>query len=234
MRKWYIILVLVVLSLSFFTISKASVEGIVLAEFPEDSVLFSSVKKTNSKVVVGQMIVLPEKSFDQQEAALIINRISALPLSMLRKINEEGIIVKLFEGKLTDNPTAKHLRGKIPRGYEGEATWDNVPGIGGSKTVLVKIGNSEKGMGHGSVNLELHEMAHSIDRYIYSEMKNNPHFLKVWENEKAKLFPGQSYFLLFPEEYFAESFAMYFLNIDTRSKLKTLAPETYAIISQLK
>ena len=78
-------------------------------------------------------------------------------------------MIKLFTGKLTDNPTASHLSGMIPRGYVNNTTWDDVPGLGGSKTVLVKIGASHKGNGHSSVNLELHELAHSIDNYVFNE-----------------------------------------------------------------
>ena len=53
---------------------------------------------------------------------------------------------------------------------ENDATWDDVPGMGGSHTVFVKIGASDKGNGHGSVNLELHELAHSVDHIVYGDL----------------------------------------------------------------
>lgn len=208
-------------------------EGIELAKFPRNSDLYEMVEKDHKKSVISQIIFLPEGSFDQKEAAQIINRLNQLPTSLLAKVHKEGIYVKLFTGKLTDNPTARHLKGKIPRGYTSNATWDDVPGIGGSKTVLVKIGSSEQGMGHGSVNLELHELAHSIDRYIYDGLKSNSHFLKIWNDEKNTLFPKRVYFLHFPEEYFAEAFSMYYLNQNTRDNLKIKAPKTYRFIKNL-
>ncbi|MEH7335936.1 hypothetical protein V7161_25240 [Neobacillus drentensis] len=157
---------------------------------------------------------------------------SSLPTTILEKINNKGINLKLFTGKLTDNPTASNLAGQTPRGYQTNVTWDDVPGIGGSKVVLVKIGSSEKGKGHGSVNLELHEMAHSIDRYVYNEISGTTQFHDIWEKEHNLIFPGNSYFL-YLEEYFAECFAMYYLNKETKELLRIKAPETYHFIKSL-
>jgi Pro-Pro endopeptidase len=150
----------------------------------------------------------------------------------LQKIKNKGINLKLFMGKLTDNPTASQLAGQVPRGYTSNVTWDDVPGIGGSKLVLVKIGSSEPGEGHGSVNLELHELAHSIDRYVFGEISGSKEFIRVWEKEHDQLFPGNSYFL-YPEEYFAEIFGMYYLNKDTKELLRIKAPQTYEFMKQL-
>ncbi|WML40272.1 hypothetical protein RCG19_00875 [Neobacillus sp. OS1-2] len=150
----------------------------------------------------------------------------------MEKIIQNGINVKLFTGKLTDNPTVQQLAGKVPRGYQANVTWDVVPGIGGSKVVLAKIGSSKKGKGHGSVNLELHELAHSIDRYVFADISGTLEFHNVWEKEQEQLFPGNSYFH-YPEEYFAESFAMYYLNKGTKEQLLLNAPLTYNLIKKL-
>jgi Pro-Pro endopeptidase len=223
---------MIVLSLSYYKISQASVGGITLADFTEGTILIESLGST-PRDEIDDVVILPERSFNQKEAANMIKRLSQLPKPLLEQIQSQGIKVKLFEGKLTDNPTASHLKGVIPRGYKSVKTWDDVPGIGGGKIVLVKIGASEKGSGHGSVNLELHELAHSIDRYILNDLRYHGPFLDIWEKERADLFPGQSYFLLFPEEYFAESFAMFFLNDETQESLYERAPQTYQFIHSL-
>lgn len=233
MRKFIVIIMLIAVSLPLLGSTQASVDGIPLNTFPIESLLVDALSLRSPKQL-GEIMLLPKDSFDQQEAASIIERIDKLPPSMLTKITQQQIKVKLFEGKLTDNPTAKHLTGLIPRGYQSLTKWDDVPGVGGSKTVLVKIGASEKGNGHGSVNLELHELAHSIDRYVYDEIRNNPAFLKIWKEEVSELFPGQSYFTTLPEEYFAETFAMYFLGDDTKEVLKQKAPLTFQFYSSLK
>lgn len=231
-RKFFLIILIISLSLPLLGNTQSSIDGILLEDFPVDSHLSESLT-LRSRSVLGEIILLPKGPFDQNEAAFIITRLDQLPTSILKKINQQHIKIKLFEGKLTDNPTAKHLSGLIPRGYEGETKWDDVPGVGGTKTVLVKIGASTKGNGHGSVNLELHELAHSVDRYVYNEIRYNPSFIKIWKEERGNLFPGKSYFINLPEEYFAETFAMYFLGQETNKELKTKAPRTYKFFAAL-
>lgn len=182
-----------------------------------------------------KIIMVPNGIFNEQEAGEIIKRIDHLPVSLLEKIRSERIYIKLFTGLLTDHPTTRYLRGVTPRGYaNSETTWDDVPGIGGGKTVLVKIGASYKGKGHSSTNLELHELAHSIDRQVFNHIRENPQFQKIWREEVWSLFGNEAYFQLFPEEYFAESFAMFYANKETNLFLMEKAPKTYSLIEDLK
>lgn len=233
MRKWVVSSVIAGLFMSMITTSKASFDSISLGEYPRNSELYQSINNENSLQQLNQMIILPNSLFDEKAAAGIINRIASLPESLLEKINQNDITLKLFTGKLTDNQTARYLAGQIPRGYHSQITWDAVPGIGGSQVVLVKIGHSEKGKGHGSVNLELHEMAHSVDKLVFENISKNKEFQLIWEEERGILFPGNSYFILHAEEYFAETFAMYHLNKVTNKQLKSAAPLTYQFIRDI-
>lgn len=231
MRKWFVASLVLGLTLLSIAASKASLDGIRLADFPKSTELSDSIKY-DIPTTIKQIVILPKQEFNQNEAAGIINRLSQLPDSLLAKIQDRGITLKLFTGKLTDNPTASHLAGKTPRGYQNNTTWDDVPGIGGGKVVLVKIGASEKGKGHGTINLELHEMAHSIDHIILDDRSQKKKFYEIWEKEHNQMFPGNSYFL-YPEEYFAETFAMFYLNNSTKTLLQTKAPSTYNFIKNL-
>lgn len=233
MRKWVASFTIVGMFLSMITTSQASFDSIKLADYPKNSQLYKQISTEASMLQLQNLIILPKALFDQNEAAAMINRIGSLPETLLNKMITQGIVVKLFTGKLTDNQTASYLSGQIPRGYQSQTTWDDVPGIGGSKVVLVKIGHSEKGQGHGSVNLELHELAHSIDRIVYQNVSQNMDFKLVWEQERGVLFPGNSYFILHPEEYFAETFAMFYLNNDTKDLLRKNAPKTFEFFYQL-
>lgn len=233
MRKWIVSSIIAGLFFSMITTSQASFDSIKLGEYPRNSELYQLINKESSHQQLNEMILLPKSFFDEKAAAGIITRIGNLPEALLEKINEQDITLKLFTGKLTDNQTARYLAGKIPRGYNTQTTWDEVPGIGGSKVVLVKIGNSEKGKGHGSVNLELHEMAHSIDSLVFENISQDKVFQLIWEEERGILFPGNSYFILHAEEYFAETFAMYYLNDETKLQLKKLAPKTYDFFQRL-
>ncbi|WP_174732927.1 anthrax toxin lethal factor-related metalloendopeptidase [Mesobacillus harenae] len=233
MRKLLFLFFTIAVSLTLLGTSQATVNGIPLRDFPQQSILFDSLT-LKSKNHIENIILLPEEEFDQIEAANMISRIDKLPDSMLEKIAHHRIQLKLFQGKLTDNPSADHLKGLIPRGYQNGTKWDEVPGVGGSKIVLAKIGNSEKGMGHGSVNLELHELAHSVDRYVYDAIRDDQTFVFVWKKESKLLFPGRPYFINYPEEYFAETFAMFFAGDEHTELLREAAPETYLFIKSLK
>ncbi|MGV2938544.1 toxin [Mesobacillus sp. LC4] len=232
MKKVYQIFVVIILSFTLLGSSNANMDGIFLYEYPKQSLLYESLMPEDARLA-GRLIVLPEKDFNQAEAAMIIKRLTILPESMIFKAVNNNIKVKLFEGSLTDNPTASHLKGIVPRGYTSDKTWDQVPGIGGSRTVLVKIGSSEKGKGHGSVNLELHEFAHSLDRHVYDGIRHEKRFQEIWKRESRLLFPGRGYFLDYPEEYFAESFAMFYIGGLPAKLLKEAAPQTYQYIEGL-
>ncbi|WHX98991.1 toxin [Neobacillus sp. DY30] len=233
MRKWVVSSIIAGLFLSMITTSQASFDSIPLGDYPRNSELYQLIKNESSLQPLNEIILLPKSLFDEKAAAGIITRISNLPETLLEKINEEDITLKLFTGKLTDNQTARYLAGQIPRGYNTQTTWDEVPGIGGSQVVLVKIGHSEKGKGHGSVNLELHEIAHSIDNLVFQNISKDKEFQLIWEEERGILFPGNSYFILHAEEYFAETFAMYYLNDKTKLELKKLAPQTFDFFQRL-
>lgn len=232
MRKLFFLIILIAFSAPLLGLTQAKGDGIALGDYTQQSPLFQSLQ-LHSQTQLSQIVYLPESAFDQAEASEMITRLDKLPSSILAKMVQEGIQLHLFEGNLTDQPTAEHLKGVIPRGYTSNKTWDDVPGVGGSKVVLVKIGASAKGNGHGSVNLELHELAHSIDRYVYDEIRSSPAYLKIWKQERNLLFPGQSYFINYPEEYFAETFAMYYLSGETKELLKKEAPKTYAFFNSL-
>ncbi|MDR7075388.1 hypothetical protein J2Y03_000376 [Neobacillus niacini] len=233
MRKWVVSSIIAGFFMSMITTSQASFDSIMLADYPKNSELYQLLNTDTSFEQINQMIELPKSLFDEKEAAAIINRIGNLPETLLKKSNKQGIILKLFTGKLTDNRTAQYLAGQIPRGYHSQTTWDEVPGIGGSQVVLVKIGYSEKGKGHGSVNLELHELAHSIDSLVYQNISKDKQFQLIWEEERGILFPGNTYVILHAEEYFAETFAMYYLNDVTREQLQKIAPQTYDFFQNL-
>ena len=233
MRRLSHILLITVFALILPSSLHANINGLPLKNLPKQSLLYDYLE-INHIDLLGEIILLPEESFDHHEVAAILSRFDALPESILRKVIEERIYVSLFNGKLTDNPSARNLSGITPRGYNLGKTWDEVPGVGGSKMVLVKIGSSDRGSGHGSVNLELHELAHSLDRHVYKLIREDPEFLGIWKIESKLLFPGRDYFLNFPEEYFAETFAMYYLGGEYQQLLREIAPQTYGYIHKLK
>lgn len=230
------VLSLVLCLFLFFILSSFSyvdTDGISVGAFPDKHRLkFTKVWQENTNL--GRLFLFPEQSFNVEEAVLIVEQISVLPPATIQKLVDKNVKIKLFTGCLTDESFAEYLKGSKPRGYKNkQTTWDDVPGMGGDRIVLVKIGASEPGNGHSSINLELHELAHTIDTYAYDEIRDDGVFLGIWEQEVSHLFPDKAYYSTYPEEYFAESYAMFYANSTSNKVLKEKAPHTYLYIKQL-
>ncbi|MBM6619351.1 anthrax toxin lethal factor-related metalloendopeptidase [Bacillus suaedaesalsae] len=233
MRKTFSILLLTMIlfiPVMVFKGTEASQGGALLRE---NKKMMMQLSSTSTIDYLKDIVVVPDDSFEEEEVLHMINRISKIHPSILEKVVSHNVRLKLFTGTLTDQPGFTHLKGVKPRGYVRN-TWDDVPGAGGSSLVLAKIGHSHKGKGHGSVNLELHELAHSIDKLVFNSIRDDATFIKIWKEEAPLLFPAQPYFINHSEEYFAESFAMYNLSFFTSSDLFIRAPKTYEYIKNLE
>jgi hypothetical protein len=183
--------------------------------------------------ITDKLIVLPDTDYDKDEAQAIIGRLSKISEGILERLYNAGVDIILVNGPITDVPAYAYLKGITPRGWEGTGkTWDDIPGAGGNPTVI-RIGYSEYGKGHGSINLELHETAHAIDEYAFNNVSDTNNFLNVWSSEVRNVFGDNAYFDSYPEEYFAETFAMYYLDDESRNILKEKGPLTYDFIENL-
>nr|WP_300005895.1 cell wall-binding repeat-containing protein [Tissierella sp.] len=188
-----------------------------------------------------QFFLLPKsEGYDKLEASMMMDRVMNINPKTISNIYSGGVRMKFSKGPITDEPEYASLKGKVPRGWEGLGkTWDDVPGAGGTETPIARIGYSDPGdhTGHNSINLELHELAHSIDNFIsgtYSgeQISSSTRFKKIWKEEVRIILPD-SYYIDYSEEYFAEVFAMYYLNPASNTKLLKKAPKTYAFIKSL-
>ena len=214
-----------------------SIYQYVFADVPSGSLLenhsLSSKVSLSSGSALNKMVYLPDQSFSEQAAEDMVNHLNQVHPVILEKAMQHNVTIKLFTGKLTEEKGLEHLRGLTPKGHSTKSDWDSVPGMTEDNRVFVKIGHSQFGRGHGSVSLELHEFAHAADRNVFANIRNSPFYLNIWKQESGMLFPGKTYFERFPEEYFAEIFAMYYLNEKTRDELREKAPLSYRFISKL-
>ena len=56
--------------------------------------------------------------------------------------------------------------------------------LGGPRLVLARIGYSEYGMGHSSICLELHELAHGLDLGVFGAISSTHEFKALQERKK--------------------------------------------------
>jgi len=230
MKKTLFILLLSLICIPFYHLAKAFPEGVQLSSYK-----FETNELSLSKPIVSELVYLPPKGFSENDAMKMIENIQKVDENILLLAAEESIQIKLFTGSITSQNGLDRLKDLKPRGYEtNDPNWELVPGMSDNRVVYAKIGHSEFGKGHGSVSLELHEFAHAIDRYVFQYVRKNPLFLNIWKQEVDSLFPLQSYFIQFPEEYFAETFAMYYYNNQTKLTLQEKAPLTFTFIRSLE
>ena len=204
--------------------------------------VFATVDYSNNhvfgNVALEQLIEVrdDDNDYDVVEAQNMIDRVGALPERMLKQIVARDVRLILMDVPLTDLPEFAYLSGVVPRGWEDTGlTWDDVPGAGG-QTSAARIGYSDGaggGVGHSSLNLELHELAHALDTFLAEiSISDSPEFIALHEAEKEELFPEDAYFD-YRSEYFAEVIAYYFLGEASRNELKDKAPDTFEFIDTL-
>ncbi|SDL68298.1 anthrax toxin lethal factor-related metalloendopeptidase [Sediminibacillus halophilus] len=184
--------------------------------------------------LLDEIVVVPENPDNPAAVAGMVTRLNHIDRNLLQLLASQQVKVRLFEGRLTDEPLLYHLKWKQPRGWEQDATWEEVPGSGGGWLVSAKIGASQPGNGHGAFNLELHETGHTIYRLLETMPALAEEMDENWKEEAAHLFPRDDYFLTYPSEYFAEVFAFYYAGKRSKQIISEKAPQTYRFFTKLK
>jgi len=190
---------------------------------------FVEIEGSHSKRIglVREVVKIPDAVYDATEVERMMRRVANIDLYLLDQIKAKDLEIVFTHEPITNLPYNEHLQGITPRGWEGLGkTWADIPGMGGSQRAIARIGHSEPGQSHGSVNLELHEIGHLVDYGVFDILSNSDEFQKNWSQEAPRMF-NDFYFIGYSEEYFAEAFAYYYFNENTRSHLRARAPLTY-------
>ncbi|WP_371069185.1 toxin [Sediminibacillus sp. JSM 1682029] len=192
------------------------------------------LEKLDNYDLLDEIVVVPESPENPAAVTRMVTRLNHIDRSLLQLMAAQQVKVRLFEGRLTDEPLLYHLKWKQPRGWRQDTTWEEVPGAGGGWLVSAKIGASLPGNGHGAFNLELHETGHTIYRLLGTVPRLAEQMEQNWKEEAAKLFPGDDYFLTYPSEYFSEVFAYYYAGKASKQTVSEKAPKTYRFFTRLK
>ncbi|MCM3703189.1 anthrax toxin lethal factor-related metalloendopeptidase [Paenibacillus macerans] len=187
----------------------------------------------DNQSLVDDIVVLPKEDYNKSDAGKMLSRLSEIPASLLEGLKDNGVKIKLVNGKITDEPEFAQYKGVTPRGWEKTGlTWDDVPGVS-MNVVIVRIGYSNKGKGHNGQNLELHETFHAIDRIVLNNISSSLEFTEIWQKEANNDYSGDGYLSAYSNEYFAETSTLYFYSEETKKKLKEDMPLTYEFLDKL-
>ncbi len=182
---------------------------------------------------------LPGEAYPVDDAKESIRKITGVDPKILEILYRESLqedgsckyCLFLVNTNVTSTYMQRHSKGITPRGWEWTGlTWDDIPGSGG-KNIIVRIGRSDYGHGHGSTNVELHELAHNIDASVFKGISKTKEWNDLREEESTQLFPMDiNYMTAYTEEFFAESFMLYYLNEESKRWLRKKGPKTYEAI----
>ncbi|MBM7569881.1 hypothetical protein JOC48_000350 [Aquibacillus albus] len=237
MKHWYknlkvSIIILLFSFLPFVDITKPF-SGVMLQKAIGNDKGFS-VQSLSNYDLLHNLVVIPENIENTLSLTVMLNRINRIDRSVLQLLVNQGVKIRLFEGSLTDEPLLFHLRGEKPRGWEKDITWDDVPGAGGNWLISAKIGASMPGSGHGSINLELHEIGHTVYRLLLTNERFAEKIEFIWKEEVHEMFPEKDYFIQYPSEYFSEMFAYYYYSKRSNYEMRNKAPLTYAFFERFQ
>jgi len=195
--------------------------------------LFAVPVQAQEQTILDKLVVLPSGDYNRSEADAMKQRLEKIPTSVLNALYSKGVKIKLTQGAITNEPELAYLKGVVPRGWEGTGlTWDDVPGVS-ERVVAVRIGYSEKGKGHNSLNLEIHETLHAVDRLVFNEISGTEEFNTIFNKEASVKYKGDGYVSTYPTEYFAEAASLYLFSDTTRGDLKSSMPLTYEFMAKL-
>lgn len=197
-----------------------------------------TIQKSKKERALAKLVTLPKDTYDTAEVSKMIARISRMPEAYLWALAENDFEIRLINNRVTDQPEYAYLKGVVPRGWNSGKTWDDVPGVGGNP-VIVRIGHSDINHGHGTLNLELHEIAHMVDYSLFKDISSSDEFKAILNSEMKNLIQDHpnSYnmnYFSYPEEYFAEAFVYFYLNDELHEELQQKAPRTYQLLLNLE
>lgn len=129
--------------------------------------------------------------------APVAAELGKLPARVVEELARVGVKVVVCGDSITDYAT--DLKGKAPRGWPPESTWDNVPGAYLPDRQMVVIALKQTGgggwripvcgEGHGSYDLVVHETIHGFDFTVGSKPSAAPDFAAVRQADWDQLDP---------------------------------------------
>lgn len=169
----------------------------------------------------------------------VMDTYSRLPVGLLIALRKRNRGIELVADNVTNHPAMESYVNVRPRGWEEGRTWSEVPGAGATGNHGTIIAGNSLYRGHGAVDLILHEVGHSVDRYFkdrdgWMDFSNSRMFSEVNRiTPFAPMYgPGESYARSNAEENFAEMFAYFFASEATRDHLQRNFPEGFRYMSE--
>lgn len=176
---------------------------------------------------IDKLIIAPKGKWKGiNETRRIKHLVKRLPSPLVKKLIETETTIRLTTRPITTFTDMKNLKGISPPTWNG-ITWDEILGVAQGNKIILRYG-CDKELYYGTVSMVLHEIGHAVD-YIESKITARCKiFNAIWERERKNLINASNIVNEQKDEFYAETFAMFYLNSYTRNKLRLQAPLTYS------
>lgn len=167
----------------------------------------------------------------------VVDVYTRLPWNLVRTLRDRNRGIDLVSGGVTNHPRANFVGTLRPRGWSGTRTVDSLAGggaIGDLPTIIAgdRLNDRSEAHGHGSTDLVLHEVGHTVDRYFRDNLEtfdysvSRPFIALVEGMDYASFYAEHllAYHRDYAEENFAELFTRYYLSTESRSTLEWKLP----------
>jgi hypothetical protein len=91
---------------------------------------------------------------------------SRLPVDIIVTLRKRNRGIDVVADNVTTHPGMRSYSNTRPRGWGEGRTWSEVPGAGATANNGTIIAGNSLHRGHGAVDLILHEVGHTVDRYF--------------------------------------------------------------------
>ena len=154
--------------------------------------------------------------------------LNRIPSQIRKLLTDNGARIIFFNGPLTDQPEAEHLKGIQARGWPEGSTYDKIIGVRIYKDVLVGISGE---FHHSKIyDALLHELGHVYDDIVGNKFYNTP--LSHLPSMKTIIYkePFKNHYFDDSYEYIANAFDLYYRSNQTKQRLEKQNPIIFSML----
>jgi|FLOH01.1.fsa_nt_gi hypothetical protein len=218
----------------------AEIRKAIYWEQPANAIeLFESdtTRKLESMLTYDQVSPLYEYRSEADSTSEIVYKrkllLEKVPDQIQSLMTQGGNEIIFFNGQITDQPEFARNKGKIPRGWPKEYTWDKVP-LGqseGFNSVLIGI----KGDYYIIDEQTLHEYGHAYDAIMGKTIFGGPiSQTSLLSSIKGEYEYQLKDYLKHNEEFVAFIFDNYYKSEESKQELKKNMPKAYELLKAIE
>lgn len=182
--------------------------------------------------------------FNHPKVQKCFKQLERIPQNLQEIMVDQGAYLVFFHGLITDNPEFAHLKGKRPKGWQSNYTWDDIWAGHNGQSKAIGIGIDGNYVCESS-EWFLHELGHSFDdrigeyiswRKFFGKQRKQEKSLSKWGDvlQAIALEPFTNEYFEHPREYLANALDLFYTSNETNKQLRINNPTIFKLLSSLQ